>query len=529
MRGLARRFADSVERHGDRVALEVEGRELSYAYLYRAASNLAGALEGFSGGAEPGLTAVFGHRSQLAFAGILAALLRGHGYVPLNPAFPTERSARMLERSGCRDVIVDEGALGQLDALLSGVTRPLILLVPERAPVAELRARFPMHGFEIAELDGPAPAFPPRSLPDEALAYLLFTSGSTGDPKGVMVSQANVAHVVDAMVERYGVGESDRFSQMFDLTFDLSAFDMFVPWQRGACVCCPSQKQKLVPASFVNESRLSIWFSVPSTGMLLAKLRKLRPDAFPGLRLSLFCGEALPAEVARAWAAAAPNSIVENLYGPTELTIACTLYRWDPLRSPAECEQGVVPIGEPFPQMEVLVADDALREVAPGEIGELLMTGPQLSLGYWRDPARTAAAFVVPPERDRVFYRTGDRVRRPKDGAPLVYLGRVDHQIKIQGYRVELGEIEAALREEAGVEAAIAVGWPRNAGGADGVVAFLGADELDLDAVHARLAARLPGYMVPRELRLISSFPLNANGKIDRGALLAILASESPG
>ncbi len=529
MRGLAHRFVDSVERHGDRVALEVEGRELSYARLYRAASNLAAALEDVSGGAESRLTAVFGHRSQLAFAGILAALLRGHGYVPLNPAFPTERSARMLERSGCRDVIVDEGALGQLDALLSGVTRPLILLVPEGAPVAELRARFPQHGFETAELDGPAPAFPPRSLPDAALAYLLFTSGSTGDPKGVMVSQANVAHVVDAMVERYGVGEGDRFSQMFDLTFDLSAFDMFVPWQRGACVCCPSQKQKLVPASFVNESRLSVWFSVPSTGMLLAKLRKLRPDAFPSLRLSLFCGEALPAEVARAWAAAAPNSIVENLYGPTELTIACTLYRWDPLRSPAECEQGVVPIGEPFPQMELLVADDALREVAPGEIGELLMTGPQLSAGYWRDPERTAAAFVVPPERDRVFYRTGDRVRRPKDGAPLVYLGRVDHQIKIQGYRVELGEIEAALREEAGVEAAIAVGWPRNAGGADGVVAFLGADELDLDAVRARLAARLPGYMVPRELRLISSFPLNANGKIDRGALLAILASESPG
>jgi len=188
-----------------------------------------------------------------------------------------------------------------------------------------------------------------------------------------------------------------------------------------------------------------------------------------------------------------------------------------------------VPIGEPFPQMEPLVADDALREVAPGEIGELLMTGPQLSAGYWRDPERTAAAFVVPPERERVFYRTGDRVRRPKDGAPLVYLGRVDHQIKIQGYRVELGEIEAALREEAGVEAAIAVGWPRNAGGADGVVAFLGADELDLDAVRARLAARLPGYMVPRELRLIASFPLNANGKIDRGALLALLASESPG
>ncbi len=527
MRGLASRFVDAFERHGERPALEIDGRELSYAGLYRTASNLAGMLEEISASSDPPLTAVFGHRSELAFAGILAALLRGHGYVPLNPAFPAERSARMLERSGCRDVIVDGNAMSELEAVLANVSRPLVLVLPAASPAAELRARWPMHRFEIVRSDDALPAFVPRAVSADALAYLLFTSGSTGDPKGVMVSQANVGHVVDAMVERYGVRESDRFSQMFDLTFDLSAFDIFVAWQRGACVCVPSQKTKLVPASFINESRLTIWFSVPSTGMLLAKLRKLKPDAFPNLRVSLFCGEALPIEVARAWAGAAPNSIVENLYGPTELTIACTLYRWDADRSPGECEQGVVPIGAPFPEMEVLVADESQVEVAPGEIGELLMTGPQLSLGYWHDAERTRAAFVVPPGRDRVFYRTGDRVRRPNRDEPLVYLGRIDNQIKIQGYRVELGEIEAALREEAGIDAAIAVGWPRNAGGADGVVAFLGADELDLDPILERLKARLPSYMVPRELRLVSVFPLNANGKIDRGALLATLASES--
>ena len=527
MHSLVAGFLDSVERHGERPALELDGRASSYARLHRLASNLAVLLEGFTAEASPPLTAVFGHRSELAFSGILAALLRGHGYVPLNPAFPAERSARMLVRSGCRDVIVDESAVAQLDAVLASVARPLVLVVPATSPLAALKARWPKHHFAIANPDDALPVFSPRSPSREALAYLLFTSGSTGDPKGVMVSQANVVHVVDAMVDRYGIRETDRFSQMFDLTFDLSAFDMFVAWQRGACVCCPTQKKKLVPASFVTESRLSIWFSVPSTGMLLAKLRKLRPGAFPDLRVSLFCGEALPVEVARAWASAAPNSIVENLYGPTELTIACTLYRWDSERSPAECEQGVVPIGEPFPQMEVLVADDALREVAPGEVGELLITGPQLSLGYWQDPERTSAAFVVPPERDRVFYRTGDRVRRPSAAEPLVYLGRIDNQIKIQGYRVELGEIEAALREEAGIEAAIAIGWPRNAGGADGVVAFLGADELALDAILERLKARLPSYMVPRELRLVSEFPLNANGKIDRGALLRRLESGS--
>jgi non-ribosomal peptide synthetase component F len=298
---------------------------------------------------------------------------------------------------------------------------------------------------------------------------------------------------------------------------------MFVAWERGACVCCPSAKEKLLPASYLADSRLTIWFSVPSTGILLLRLRKLAAGSYPDLRLSLFCGEALPAELARSWSRAAPNSRIENLYGPTELTIACTAYAWDPERSPAECEQGLVPIGHPCPGMTALVVDESLREVAPGEVGELLMSGPQLSLGYWNDPERTAAAFLTPPGRQELFYRTGDRVRRPRGSAPLVYLGRIDNQIKVQGYRVELEEIEAALRESAGVELAAAVGWPATASGADGITAFLPAEAGDLAAIRARLQARLPPYMLPREILLLPEFPRNANGKVDRGALRELL------
>jgi acyl-coenzyme A synthetase/AMP-(fatty) acid ligase len=253
----------------------------------------------------------------------------------------------------------------------------------------------------------------------------------------------------------------------------------------------------------------------------------LKPGHYPSLRWALFCGEALPSEVTQTFAAACSGAVVENLYGPTELTIACTLYRWDAARSPAECELGVVPIGEPYPGMEVRVCDESLHEVAPGEAGELLMTGPQRSLGYFRDPERTAAAFVVPPGETRTFYRTGDRVRRAGGTGPLVYLGRVDNQIKIQGYRVELGEIEAILREVSGADVAIAVGFPRNASGADGVVAFVGlgpnVHEGDADTIRAAAAERLPPYMQPRAVHLVGAFPLNANGKVDRKALLASL------
>jgi acyl-coenzyme A synthetase/AMP-(fatty) acid ligase len=237
----------------------------------------------------------------------------------------------------------------------------------------------------------------------------------------------------------------------------------------------------------------------------------------------LFCGEALPVDLAQAWAAAAPNAVLENLYGPTEVTIACTAYRFDPSRSLAECRGGLVPIGDPLPGMLALVVDDSLGEVAAGEAGELLMGGPQVTLGYWRDPERTATAFAVPPGRAEVFYRTGDRVCRPAGGGPLLYLGRLDNQVKIQGYRVELEEVEAALREAAQVETAIAVGWPLNASGADGIVAFLGAGTVDLEVVRERVRQRLPAYMLPRTIHRVTEFPLTAHGKVDRRELRRML------
>jgi len=266
------------------------------------------------------------------------------------------------------------------------------------------------------------------------------------------------------MAERYGITERDRLSQMFDMTFDLSVFDMFVCWERGACLCCPSQKTLIKPSKFINDMELTSWFSVRSTAMFMKQLGLLKPGQYPSLRWSLFCGEPLPVATASAWLVAAPNSILENLYGPTELTIACTPYRWDPATSSNEAELGIVPIGYPCPRMKVMVANDNLQEVSPGAEGELLMAGPQTSLGYWKDPAKTAAAFVTPPGQSEVYYRTGDRVRRPMGEGPLVHLGRVDFQMKILGHRVELGEIEVVVREAGGLDGVVAVGWPATPG-----------------------------------------------------------------
>lgn len=522
-RSVSTGFLRSAERFATRPALELGGEVLTYQALRDLAASLAATLQANAPRGEPALTAVFGHRSITAYAGVLGSLFRGHGYVPLNPAFPPDRTRAMLARSGCRSLIVDSHGTRQLDTVLEGATESLVLLLPDEDDVSSVAARFPSHRvlgrrdlLDAAQWSG-------CNVDPDTIAYLLFTSGSTGQPKGVMVAHRNVTHFVDAMVDRYAVTEQDRFSQTFDLTFDLSAFDMFVAWERGACLCCPTQSQKMLPAKYVVDCGITVWFSVPSTAILMSRLRLLKPGKFPGLRLSLFCGEALPVEVTQKWAEAAPNSVVENLYGPTELTIACTLYKWNPQTSPAECEHGVVPIGDPYPGMKVLVADEQLQEVPVGETGELLMTGPQLTLGYYKDAERTTAAFVIPPGETETYYRTGDRVRKPAAGKPLIYLGRVDNQIKIQGYRVELGEVEAVLREEAGVEVAIAIGWPVTASGADGIVGFIGTDQADTAAIRERVIARLPPYMHPSELRLVADFPLNSNGKVDRKALRELL------
>jgi amino acid adenylation domain-containing protein len=503
-----------------RRALEVDGRALTYGELGKRAGAIAAALLEHKPDAPVPLTAVFGHRSVTAFAGVLAVLARGHGYVPLNPAFPPARNRAMLERAGCEAVIVDSRAALGLSGLLEGLGRELVLVLPDEEDLeSHARTRAPHRVVGVGGLGTEAPEPLPVERTDAA--YLLFTSGSTGTPKGVAVTHANVRAFLDAVADRYDFTANDRFSQTFSLTFDLSVFDLFVAWQHGACVCCPSEKDLLNPADFIRRSEITVWFSVPSIALFMRRLRALKAQSFPTLRWSLFCGEALPTEVARDWSVSAPNSVVENLYGPTEATIACTAYRWDNGRSPEESELGIVPVGHPLGEMSTLVTGDDFREVRPGDVGELLLSGPQVVEGYWRDEEATARAFVSVDGRS--YYRTGDRVRRPAGDGPLRYLGRLDNQIKVLGHRVELGEVEAAVREETGVDAVVAVGWPRTSAGAAGIAAFVVDTRVDVADLRSRLARRLPGYMVPREVRLLPDLPLNVNGKWDRAALIRLL------
>jgi amino acid adenylation domain-containing protein len=517
-------FLESSRRFPNRVAIEVAGHRISYRELAQRAQALAATIQKGTGYESVPLTGIFAYRSETAYAGVLGALMAGHGYVPLNRTFPIDRTRLMLEKSMCRTIIVDTESGPPLEKVLLGFRHPLLIICPDREDVTELAKKLPMHQVIGASKLCHRDDWRVPDVGGNSMVYLLFTSGSTGQPKGVMVSHSNVLHYLDCVTKRYEIASGDRLSQIFDLTFDLSAHDLFVTWASGACLCVPSQKQMIKPGRFINEARLTGWFSVPSTAMFMRRLGELKPGAYPHLRLSLFCGEALLLEAVRDWSAAAPNSRIENIYGPTELTIGCTAYRWDKQTSPGDCEHGIVPIGEPFEDMDALIVDEELREVQAGKEGELIMTGPQLSQGYWRDEEKTRRAFVSLPGRQNTYYRTGDRVRRVAPDKPITYLGRVDNQIKVLGHRVELGEVESVVRSISGANAVVAIGWPSGSN-AEAIELFIERNNLDTEQLSRELKTKLPTYMLPRKIRVLEQLPLTANGKFDRGALQEIVAN----
>lgn len=498
-RTLYQWFAGSAARYGDRIALETGGVRLTYAELDALSARLAAELVRACDG-PPARAGLYAARTPLAFAGYLAIQRLGATAVPLNPAVPGARNRTVAATAG-------------LDVVLADATAHPPPELP--APVLSL------------DTDGlAAPLTAAGAADPDGLAYVLFTSGSTGAPKGVPVRHRSVDAYLSHVVPRYGLGPGCRVSQTFDLTFDLSVFDMFATWGGGATLVVPGRYDLLKPVAFVNRERLTHWFSVPSVVSLAMRLRRLTPGAMPSLRWSLFCGEPLSLRQAAAWQAAAPESVLENLYGPTELTISCTQYRLpaDPAGWPRTAN-GTVPIGLPYPGVEHVVLDGDGR---PAPEGELCLRGVQRFPGY-ADPADDAGRFTSfdgvrardgEPVTGESWYRTGDRVAW-RDGL-LVHLGRLDQQVKISGHRVELGEIEATLRGLPGVHEAVVVALP----GADGELELEAActgHGLDAVALAKGVAGVLPGYMVPRSVTVLGELPLNANGKVDRRAVAGAL------
>ena len=321
---------------------------------------------------------------------------------------------------------------------------------------------------------------------------------------------------LDVATKHFGVRPGDRASHFFELTFDLSVHDIFVTLLGGGTLVVVPAEQRMFPAHFIREKEISHWFSVPSAAESLHRVGALRPGIFPRLRQTLFCGEPLRWPVTETWQAAAPNSRVVNLYGPTEATIAISSYVVPRRRSRSDEVYGIVPIGNVFEGQHGRIFGSPDAGGQPDR-GELWLSGSQVISGYLG--ARDGLdAFASSPD-GRVWYRTGDAVER--DGAGLLhFVGRIDHQLKISGYRVEPAEIEDAIHRAFPACRSIVVLCDR--GKRRGLAAAIVCEEGDLPAataVREACARSLPPYMVPAHVVALGSWPVNANGKIDRAAV----------
>lgn len=462
-------------------------------------------------------------KSPLAVAAMLGCLKAGLLYVPADLASPPIRLAKIVHAS-------DPAAI-----LVAGEGRDVLAAVQAADPIARrpaiglLDATDRGSSFDLDSLAAATGSVPDVDRSSADAAHILFTSGSTGIPKGVVITHANVAAFLDWAIPYFGIDADDRLSGHAPFHFDLSTFDIFAALWTGAQLHLVPAAANLLPrdlGEFIRAKALTQWFSVPTVLAYMEKLGAIPADGYPTLKRFIWCGDVLPTPVLRAWMAHHPGVPFTNLYGPTEATIASSFFT---LTEPPSDDTSAVPIGHPCAGEELLVLDGRLEPIGVGEIGDLYIGGAGLSPGYWRDAEKTAAAFLSDPRGGGGrIYRTGDLARVRDDGA-VMFAGRTDAQIKSRGHRIELGEVETALNSLAAVHevAVVAIETGDFDGKAICCAWAPGAIAPQGDRLRAELQSLLPSYMVPSRWLRLEQLPKNANGKIDRRRVRELF-SDSP-
>jgi amino acid adenylation domain-containing protein len=517
-------ISQKAQQRPEAVAVVMQDQVLTYGQLEESTNRLARLLQ--AAGCRRGDRVCFAiPKSPAAIIAIAGILKADCIHVPIDTTSPAPRVAKIIRSSDPRYILgVDSSSSLLAELLEQGEFRDSVSVGWMETSSAEHSNFSPK--FQWADSDSYS-AEPLQSTQhcDDA-AHILFTSGSTGEPKGVVITHANVIHFVEWAMRHFGIDESDRVSCHPPLHFDLSVFDIFGAFAAGAQLHLVPPKLALLPnklAEFIRSSELTQWFSVPSVLNYMAKFDVVTADDFPALRRLLWCGEVFPTPALMYWMKRLPHVSFTNLYGPTETTIASSYYS---VKScPADGTQPI-PIGTACDGEELLVLDNDLRPAQVGEVGNLYIRGVGLSPGYWRNPVATEASFVPYGEGDRI-YRTGDLARIGQDGL-IYFVGRADTQIKSRGYRIELGEIEVALHDLPDVKECAVVALPTDGFETNLICcAYVGRDpNVTPPGIRGQLSRVLPSYMVPSHWMALPQLPNNGNGKIDRRKVQELFAVE---
>jgi amino acid adenylation domain-containing protein len=524
---LQRLLTEAASRQPQRPAVASEGCLLTYQELDQLSNKVARALLRL-GVAPADRVGILAPKSAAAVVGLYGVLKAGACYVPLDPKAPSGRLCHIVRDSGATVIVTDEARTSQAATLAGTVPRPpgvLVVGVPG-APEREEAAGVPAEGADtmlwtaVAGESG-EPLAGERAIESD-LAYILYTSGSTGIPKGVMISHRNSLTFVDWAAAAAGLSEQDRVCSPAPLTFDLSVFDIFATCRAAACLRVLPEGAATFPVSiarFLEAERISVWYSVPSVLTLLARYGSLQQFDLSDLRMVIFAGEVFPPKHLARLMAELPRARYLNWYGPTETNV-CTAFEVPASWADAQ----PAPIGKACANTEVFAVTSEGRRVSrPGEEGELYVRGPSLMRGYWGQPAKTSEALVRNPfraEYDELVYRTGDLVTMDPAGN-YVFLGRRDSMAKIRGYRVELGEVEATLYRHPAIREAAVLPVPDELLGSRlrAVVTADGGGNLTRENVLDHCRRWLPGYMVPDMVEFREEMPRTSTGKVDRAGL----------
>ena len=501
----------------NKVALKIDNRTFTYDDLFENALKIAKTL--IENGAKQETIGIVGQRKAASYVGLLSILSAGCSFTPINPKHNDAKIKSIIKGSKIRFLIGDESDVLQLH---KDILSDLDLIILPESDLNKLENVNVVNEKNIKQTDI---LFNPLDCEDEDLAYINFTSGSTGEPKGVKVSHKNIIDFVMKMSDIYKINSGFIASQTFDLSFDPSVSDILFTWYKNGILCVLPERELLVPTDFIIREKINFWNSVPSIANFMIKTGNLSPNSFPNLEYSMFCGEQFPTHIAKAWRRAAPNSTIENLYGPTETTIYITRYLYSKEDEEKSFKNDIVPIGLPLGDHRFALIDENENLVTENKKGEIIFSGKQLSKGYLNNKQKTEEVFkkFKWDESDLRWYKTGDLGFVNHEGY-IECIGRIDSQIKIAGRRIEIGEIEYALSKFKKTKGAVVVPLRDSQDIVTGCAAFI-LEKLTKDEekfIKKESMKTLDSVFFPKKIISIDNYPKAESGKVNRKKLEAI-------